>query len=69
MAWADISAYTAADLAKGKAEIDEVMSAITAKLAANRHRNGNYKFKVTVSKAGKSFTTAEITATIVKLSA
>lgn len=40
MAWADITAYTAADLAKGKAEIDEVISAINAKLAANRHRNG-----------------------------
>lgn len=161
MAWADISAYTAADLAKGKAEIDEVISAINAKLAANRHRNGkltdeehytnlfinqelaprsgefstrivgglivaatysmdgddvvvagkeaetkanivaeiskdidaleldgctyvvtetaytaptveangSYKFKATLSKAGKSFTTAEITATIVKLTA
>ena len=40
MAWANITAYTAADLAKGKAEIDEVISAINAKLAANRHRNG-----------------------------
>ena len=40
MAWADIKDYTATDLAKGKAEIDEVISVITAKLAANRHRNG-----------------------------
>jgi hypothetical protein len=161
MAWADIKAYTAADLAKGKAEIDEVINAISAKLSANRHRNGkltdeehytqlfinqtlvprsgefstnivgglinaatysmngddvvvagkeaetkveivaeiakvidaleldgcayvvaetaytaptaeangSYKFKVTVSKAGKNFITPEITATIVKLTA
>lgn len=40
MAWANITAYTAADLAKGKAEIIEVTSLIEAKIAANRHRNG-----------------------------
>ena len=157
MAWADITAYTAADLAKGKAEIIEVTSLIEAKIAANKHRNGkftdeemyamqfvnsvlapragefstrivggliaaatyaisgddtkgaaaeanvvveikkiidvlqldgcsyvlaktsytaataeangSYKFKATVSKAGKIFTTAEVTATISKLTA
>lgn len=42
MAWADITAYTAADLAKGKAEIIEVTSLIEAKIAANKHRNGKF---------------------------
>ena len=160
MAWANITAYTAADLKKGKAEIDEVIAQITAKIIANKHRNGiftdeemyamqfvntslipraadfsvrivgaaivdatysisgddtkgedaevteanvvveiekiidalelddcsytlakttytaantssngSYKFKATVSKLGKAFTTAEVTATITKLSA
>lgn len=40
MAWANIGAYTAADLAKGKAEIDEVIAQIAAKIIANKHRNG-----------------------------
>lgn len=161
MAWADITTYTADEMAIAKAEIDEVISAIGAKFIAHRHRNGkltdeehyaemfvdqalipraaefstkmvggliaaatysfdgddvfvvddepatkanivaeitkvidalelddcdysikgttytaptaaangSYKFKVDVIKAGKVFTTAEITATIVKLSA
>lgn len=42
MAWADITAYTAADLAKGKAEIIEAISLIEAKIAANKHRNGKF---------------------------
>jgi len=40
MAWADISTYNASELAKTKAEIDEVISAIGAKFIAHRHRNG-----------------------------
>ena len=40
MAWADITSYVAADLTKGKAEIDEVIAQIAAKIIANRHRNG-----------------------------
>lgn len=42
MAWANITAYTAADLAKGKAEIIEAISLIEAKIAANKHRNGKF---------------------------
>ena len=42
MAWANITAYTAADLAKGKAEIIEATSLIEAKIAANKHRNGKF---------------------------
>ena len=42
MAWADITAYSAADLAKGKAEIIEATSLIEAKIAANKHRNGKF---------------------------
>jgi len=42
MAWANITAYSAADLAKGKAEIIEVTSLIEAKIAANKHRNGKF---------------------------
>lgn len=40
MAWADISTYKADELAKAKAELDEVISAIGAKFIAHRHRNG-----------------------------
>lgn len=40
MAWADISAYTADELAKVKADIDEVISAISAKFATHKQRNG-----------------------------
>lgn len=40
MAWADITSYVAADLTKGKAEIDEVIAQIAAKITANKHRNG-----------------------------
>lgn len=40
MAWADITSYAAADLTKGKAEIDEVIAQIAAKITANKHRNG-----------------------------
>lgn len=40
MAWANIGAYTAADLTKGKAEIDEVIAQIAVKIIANKHRNG-----------------------------
>lgn len=42
---------------------------ITAYNAATAEANGSYKFKATVSKAGKNFTTAEVTATISKLTA
>lgn len=42
MAWANITAYTAADLAKGKAEIIEAISLIEAKIAANKYRNGKF---------------------------
>lgn len=42
MAWADITSYVAADLTKGKAEIDEATSLIEAKIAANKHRNGKF---------------------------
>jgi hypothetical protein len=40
MAWADITSYVAADLTKGKAEIDEVIAQIAVKIIANKHRNG-----------------------------
>ena len=42
MAWADITSYNAADLAKGKAEIIEATSLIEAKITANKHRNGKF---------------------------
>jgi hypothetical protein len=41
----------------------------TSYTAATAEANGSYKFKATVSKAGKNFTTAEVTATISKLTA
>ena len=40
MAWADITTYTADELAIAKAEIDEVISTIGAKFIAHRRRNG-----------------------------
>lgn len=40
MAWADISTYKADELAKAKAEIDEVISAIGAKFISHKQRNG-----------------------------
>jgi len=39
----------------------------TSYTAATVEANGSYKFKATVSKAGKDFETAEVTATISKL--
>lgn len=40
MAWADISAYTVADLKKAKAEITEVMASLAKFFVDNRTRNG-----------------------------
>lgn len=38
--WADIKAYTADEIAAAKAEIDTVITVISAKLADHKHRNG-----------------------------
>ena len=42
MAWADISTYKADELAKAKAELDEIISAIGAKFVLHKHRNGKW---------------------------
>lgn len=42
MAWADISTYKADELAKAKAELDEIISAIGAKFVLHRQRNGKW---------------------------
>lgn len=42
MAWADITTYTAAEVDKVKAELDEVIALIDVKIAAHKHRNGTH---------------------------